>query len=265
MSQFKDLTGTRFGKLTVTSYAGNKKWNCICDCGNATVVHRSNLGRITNSCGCLRTSDLTGRKFGKWTCMRKDSERTGRLSRWICRCDCGKEKSVLRRSLISGNSKGCGCDRGENMAKVNTVHGMCNTRLYNIWKNMRKRCHSENSTSYKNYGGRGIFVCEEWRYSFENFKDWALENGYADDLTIDRVDVNGGYCPENCRWTTYKVQGRNRTCNILITYKGETKTLSEWSEIAGINWHTLYGRLKNNWDVEKAFTLEPIIGRNQYS
>lgn len=125
---------------------------------------------------------------------------------------------------------------------------------------MKDRCYREGSSAYEHYGGRGISVCNEWQHSFEAFRDWALANGYRDDLTIDRKDVNGDYCPENCRWATLKEQGNNKRYNHLVEYKGETHTLSEWSEITGIQCGTLYYRLKV-WSVEDALT-KPVERRD---
>lgn len=131
-------------------------------------------------------------------------------------------------------------------------HGLGKSRLYNVWKTMRRRCNSPTANKYKNYGGRGIKVCNEWQ-EFPLFYEWAMANGYADNLTIDRIDNDGDYCPENCRWATNKEQARNRRSNHLITYQGETHTLIEWSEITGIPRHKLSDRLcKLNWTVERA-------------
>lgn len=137
-------------------------------------------------------------------------------------------------------------------------HGGTGTRLYSCWATMKYRCHNTNAQGYKRYGGRGINVCDEWANSFLQFKEWALNNGYADNLTIDRIDNNKGYSPENCRWATAKEQGRNRGDNRLLTLNGETKTLIEWAEIAGIGVATLHSRLfKHGWSLEKSLTTPP--------
>lgn len=132
-------------------------------------------------------------------------------------------------------------------------HGMRETRLYNIWRSMRQRCNNPKTRNYKNYGGRGIRVCNEWE-DFQTFVKWAFQSGYNDTLTIDRENTDGNYCPENCRWTTYKKQNNNRRDNRLIEYNGEIHTLSEWSDIIGIKMPTLWKRIKDGWSIEKAFT-----------
>lgn len=126
-------------------------------------------------------------------------------------------------------------------------------RLYRIWTDMKRRCYDERCLEYRNYGGRGIEICQEWKNSFEAFRSWAMENGYADDLTIDRIDVNGNYEPSNCYWVTAKEQANNMRTNTLVTYKGETKTLVQWAESFGINYHTLVSRLyQENLPFEEA-------------
>lgn len=129
-------------------------------------------------------------------------------------------------------------------------HKMTHTRLYGIWVNMRNRCNLKNDASYKHYGGRGIKVCEEWQNKFEPFMEWALSHGYDDFLTIDRIDVNGNYEPSNCRWITRKEQNNNMTSNVRLTYNGVTHNLTEWSQITGIKYPTLQGRIRRGWKVE---------------
>lgn len=128
---------------------------------------------------------------------------------------------------------------------------MSHTRLHNIWLTMRQRCSKPNCSTYHKYGARGIRVCEEWEHSFEAFRDWSLDNGYADNLTIDRIDVNGYYSPENCRWVTQKEQQNNRSNNIILTYKGVSRPIAEWSEIKSIPLRVLYDRHYRKWDVDR--------------
>lgn len=132
-------------------------------------------------------------------------------------------------------------------------HGDTGTKLYMAWQNMRARCNRKSAREYNNYGGRGIKVCDEWLHNYEAFKGWAIKNGYSEELTLDRINVDGNYCPENCRWITNKEQQNNKRNNVLYTYNGETKTLAEWSENLGICYKTLQKRIRN-WGVEKAFT-----------
>lgn len=126
-------------------------------------------------------------------------------------------------------------------------------RLYKIWSGMKKRCLNENVNRYEHYGGRGIYVCEEW-LRYEPFKEWAVNNGYTDELTLDRINVNKGYSPENCRWVTYKVQGSNRSNNHIVVIRGESKTLQQWCELYSIKHNTVLQRLKYGWCIEEAIT-----------
>lgn len=141
-------------------------------------------------------------------------------------------------------------------------------RLYAVWNMMKQRCGDPNNKSYKNYGGRGVSVCDAWKNSYKEFRDWALANGYDDNAethkcTIDRIDNNGDYCPENCRFVSAKEQSRNTRRNRIITYNGETKTLAEWGEATGIYYLTIHYRIKNGWSIEDALTIKPEKGRNQ--
>lgn len=133
-------------------------------------------------------------------------------------------------------------------------HGMTDTRLYRIWLGMRNRCSDPKHPHYKDYGGRGIEVCDEWKRDSKAFFDWSLQNGYADELTLDRVNANGNYCPENCRWATMKEQHNNKRNNIMLTFNGKTQTLSEWADETGINYHKLLMRHIRGWSAERALT-----------
>ena len=145
----------------------------------------------------------------------------------------------------------------------NFRHGKRHSRIYNIWRSMKQRCTNENCINYKNYGGKGISVCNEWN-DFKNFYDWAMESGYADNLTIDRIDVKGNYTPHNCRWVSYKQQANNKTNNRYIEFQGEKHTLGEWSSITGIKLATIWNRLKMGWSVERALTTKCFRGHNQF-
>ena len=141
------------------------------------------------------------------------------------------------------------------MAK--TVHGMCNTRLYHIWNGMKQRCQNPKAISYKYYGAKGVSVCGEWCDCFNNFYRWAISNGYNDNLTLDRIDGNSDYTPSNCRWVTNKEQQNNTEYNQLITFRGETHNVTQWSEIINIPRFALYNRLRRGWSIEKALTTKP--------
>lgn len=172
---------------------------------------------------------------------------------WHCRCECGRENIVQGGNLRSGDSKGC---RSCHLSEMNITHGQSGTRLYCIRGDMIQRCENPNQSQYKNYGGRGIKVCKKWRKDFVAFRKWALKHGYKKGLTIDRINNDGNYEPKNCRFVTAKEQQRNKRNNTLITIKDETKTFSEWCEIAGIGKGCLQKRLKNNWPEEKL--LNPV-------
>ena len=199
-----------------------------------------------------RIKDLTGQRFGRLTALHlgENDPKTGKV-RWVCQCDCGNVVQVKSNALVTGNTTSCGCYNG----CCHKKHGETNTRLFNIWYGIKKRCCLTYCNGYKHYGGRGIKVCNEWLESFETFKEWALANGYQDNLSIDRIDVNGNYEPSNCRWTTLKQQANNKTDSFFVEYNGVTHTLKEWSEILNINYRTLFSRIRQSkWSIEKAFT-----------
>lgn len=194
--------------------------------------------------------DLTGQRFGRLTVIEFAGISKGRNAKWLCHCDCGSEVVVLSRSLKSGRTNSCGCLKLDLLNQ----HGMSKSRLYREWRGIKVRCLNASDPHFPDYGGRGITICEEWVDSFENFRDWALTSGYHDGLTIDRIDNNGPYSPDNCRWSTMKEQQNNKRNNKLITFEGETHTVTEWAAIKGIDRHALYSRLKRGWPIEKIFS-----------
>lgn len=196
--------------------------------------------------------DLTGRKFGRLTVI--DLQRTDGRIYWKCKCDCGNIKLIPRGSLVSGRTRSCGCYNRERAVETNTTHGMTETRLYQTWQNMKNRCRNKNVESYKYYGERGISLCDEWNESFKSFAKWSMENGYAEELSIDRIDPNIGYEPSNCRWVDSVTQANNKRTNHLLTYNGETKTVAEWARETGLSYKVLYRRLCLGWTAERALT-----------
>ena len=175
----------------------------------------------------------------------------GHHKRYTCLCECGKRVDVLKEYLTSGRQKSCGCLKKEN---GHPTHREIHTRLYKIWGNMCNRCSNPNNPAWDRYGKRGILVCDDWKL-YENFRDWAKSNGYNDDLTIDRIDNDRGYNPDNCRWADRYTQANNKRDNHIVEFKGQKKTLSEWASYLGIPYKTLHNRVvRLNWDIERAFT-----------
>lgn len=208
----------------------------------------------------MRAIDLTGRRFGRLTAIKPEGISADGKILWACVCECGAIVKVRASLLWSGHTKSCGCLQREKRAELNratkTTHHATHTRLYGVWRGMRRRCSAKTGEKYENYAKRGIAVCAEWENSFEAFQEWALANGYRDDLTLDRKDNNGPYCPENCRWVTMEVQNNNRRINRFINHRNETRTLSQWAKYAGIHPSTLRRRLDRGWDIERALTTK---------
>lgn len=202
--------------------------------------------------------NLIGQRFGRLTVIQESTVRKGHSVAWVCQCDCGQITKPLSSDLLrQGHIKSCGCYGKEIRSATHKTHGMSRTRLYSCYRDMLNRCFREKTSCFENYGGRGITVCDEWRNSFEAFQKWALSNGYSDELTLDRVDPDGNYCPENCRWATDEEQGNNKRNNRLLTYNGKTQSLSQWARENGIKTTTLFMRLyKYGWTVEDALTAK---------
>lgn len=339
MAKALDLTGQRFGKLTVINRAkngknGNARWNCVCDCGKTVIVPSYNLrSGKTQSCGCIRKGillhDLSGQRFGKLVAVKRADDHIApngdRKTMWLCKCDCGKECIIGASDLKSGHTKSCGCGKleicsethtkdiaGERFGrlvvikrvgeskrgvvwecqcdcgnkkiangadlrsgrtrscgclekevrvKIHTKHGLSKSRIWKVWNNVITRCYNEKNNQYKDYGGRGIRVCDEWlgEHGFENFANWAYSTGFMEDAkfgecTIERIDVNGDYSPLNCCWATQEEQANNKRNNIFLTYGGKTQTIAQWSRELGMNYRTLYSRIRKlHWTVERAF------------
>lgn len=198
--------------------------------------------------------DLTGKRFSHVFVIKRAENAKFGATMWLCKCDCGKEFTTYGFSLRRGWTKSCGCFGKEAQRKAITTHGMTNTPLYRCWDAMKRRCMNPSTKHYERYGGRGISVCDEWKASFESFRDWAFANGYKEGLSIDRIDNNGNYCPENCRWANSYTQAKNKRNNVWITFHGTTMILSEWARMLHITPHCLWKRLKNH-TIEEALTM----------
>lgn len=207
--------------------------------------------------------DLVGRVFGRLTVLKQVEDHiqpSGQhQAQWLCECNCSEHNKikVIGSNLKRGNTNSCGCIYKETRQVINKTHGDSQReRLYTIWANMKSRCFNKNNKDYEVYGGRGITICEEWKEDYVAFKEWALSNGYNNNLTIDRINVDKNYSPSNCRWVDMVTQENNRTNNHMLDFNGEYHTVQEWSRITGINASTLYTRLSRGWSVEKTLTTK---------
>ena len=212
----------------------------------------------------MKFVDLTGQRFGRLTVIKR-VENNGKKVMWLCRCDCGNETTVFSGYLRNGDTKSCGCLSNDKLRERRFKHGESRkTRLYNIWLHIKHRTSGKanEKRTKKYYTSKNIKMCEEWS-DFRNFRDWAHANGYDDALTIDRIDGNKGYSPENCRWVDWKTQTRNKSNNINITINGETKCLKDWCTELGLNYRSICQRIKRGWDKEKALTTPKIQGRTK--
>ena len=191
--------------------------------------------------------DITGQKFGRLTVIKVVSKNKHRQYKWECQCDCGNISKVISSQLRNGHTKSCGCLHKDKI----TTHDKWQIPEYNVWASIKNRCLNKKDIAYRNWGGRGITVCYRW-LKFENFFEDMGKRPKG--LQIDRINNDGNYCKENCKWSTIKQQARNRRTNRIITYKGEKKCLAEWAEEFGIKYTNLQKRLKNGWSIERAFT-----------
>ena len=210
--------------------------------------------------------NITGKRFGKLTVIECLGYVKNKKIFWKCKCDCGNETITTHYNLKNGHTMSCGCLRkGKEFSKYK--HGLYRHKLYNVYHSMKQRCLNAKDYRYKDYGGRNITICDEWldEDGFVNFSNWAFENGYADGLSIDRIDNNGNYCPDNCRWTDNTVQLNNTRHNKWVTYNGESHTYAEWERILnnGVKQTDISVRInKLGWSVEKAL-LTPIQAKEK--
>lgn len=200
-----------------------------------------------------------GDKYGRLTIQEYAGKAKNGSTLVKCICDCGTEKIVRLCSLKKGGIKSCGCFAKELLIKRNkdvkyTTHGQSRTRLYTIWCDMKQRCLNKNQKVFKHYGERKISICDEWKNNFNSFYDWAIRNGYADNLTIDRIDVDGNYKPSNCRWATTQQQRRNTRSNVFVEINGVKKVLIDWCDDYKIKYTTVLSRIYSGWEMVKAIT-----------
>jgi hypothetical protein len=205
-----------------------------------------------------KVRDLTGQRFGKLTVIEPVGKDKYTNVIWRCKCDCGNYHDTVSRSLINGSCKSCGClNHGEFRGKAIERHGCSKERLYRVWTDVLNRCYDKNKGCYKSYGGRGIAVCEEWRNSYMAFREWAYATGYdpakpGKECSLERIDVDGNYCPENCKWITVQEQAWNKRDTVWLDYRGERITLLDASRIGGICQSTIRNRIRTGWSVERA-------------
>lgn len=249
------IPNMRFGRLVtikkVEKSSKDKdkhyKWLCLCDCGNTTIVRSSTLREgKTKSCGCLlhEIKNMKGVRFGRLVALEHVGFASNGATLWRCKCDCGNETIVRQCNLNSGKTRSCGCLDIDNTKEANTTHGKSGTRLYNIWSKIKERCYNSNRPAYKNYGRKGVVMCDEWRNDFQVFYDWAMVNGYQNNLTIDRINSNGNYEPSNCRWLTLSENVRLKNATTFISIGELSLTIHDWAIRINIDPATLMSRYK---------------------
>lgn len=261
-NEFDKYIGQRFGKYIVIKHdprpENSNRYLCQCDCGNTTNVKLVDLlsGKSTCCLNCVNFIDIKDQRFDRLVAIKPKYIKNGSYY-WECKCDCGVIKDIDGASLRAGRIKSCGCLK-EEMIKNNTTHGLSESRLYNIHYHMIDRCYNFNNNAYYNYGGRGITVCDEWKNDFLSFYNWAINNGYQDDLTIERIDNNKGYNPSNCRWCTMYDQSRNKRNNRYVNYNGDDIVLSDISRAYNIPGTSLRRYLEKGYSIEEILEGKPI-------
>lgn len=213
-----------------------------------------------------KIKDLVGQRFGRLMVLYDTGERRNGKVVWHCQCDCGNELGIRSGDLVSAHTTSCGCYRRQRTVEVHTVHGMTRGKkfhpIYQAWRRMLQRCENPSDEDYKNYGFRGIKVCDEW-HKFIPFCDWALASGWQKELQLDRINNNGNYEPGNCHWATPQENNRNRRNNRMITFAGKTQCLAAWADETGIEYQALWARISRYcWPIERTLT-EPVKRRKK--
>lgn len=212
--------------------------------------------------------DLTGQRFGRLVALKYEGRTKSYQSRWLVLCDCGNQTIVLAGALKSKKTQSCGCLQRERTSKAKTTHGLYHdqnrrrSKLNRVWCTMKERCQNPNSKSFKDYGGRGITICDEWQ-KYQPFFVWAMLHGYQEGLQIERMNNDGNYEPDNCRWATKKEQGKNKRNNITISFNGKTQILREWADELQVDRRLLEARVKRGWPPERILTVRKM--KNQYA
>ena len=258
MGSYINLEGKVFGKWTVIERVPRASiqahFLCRCECGQEGVVSSGNLRNgASKSCGCAkptnpRFKDLTGQRVGKWLVLERGPN-AGYYTRWLCQCECGTMKLVWATHLLKGKTQSCNCGS----------HGMTGTPEYYAWRSMKNRCLNENDSSFPNYGGRGIYVCDEWAKSFLAFYKHVGPRP-SEGHSLDRLDTNGHYVPGNVRWATRSEQNSNKRSTVYVTFRGQTKTVMSWAKEMSLSPDTVRRRLKKGWPPERALTQPSRFG-----
>lgn len=201
--------------------------------------------------------DMTGQHYGRYTVLEYIGQNKDHKAVWKCRCECGTIKNVSGKDLRSGNTKSCGCynrDKAmQNPALWKPKHGLSKHPLHQVWSDIKTRCYNKKDRSYKWYGARGIKLCDVWM-DFKAFYEWSIKNGYENGLTLDRINPNGNYSPDNCRWVGMKIQQNNRRNNKMLNINGVSKTMSEWADEYDVNYRLVKSRIRAGWTPEKALS-----------
>ena len=205
-----------------------------------------------------RFQNLQGQRFGKLVAIEFIEINKNKKSVWRFKCDCGNEKNIIVSNVKNGRTSSCGCEHKKQLSNRVKKHGYCGAKLYTIWIDMKDRCFNPNNTSYSNYGGRNIKVCNEWKHDFKTFKEWAFKNGYKEGLSIERINNNKDYSPNNCKFISFLDQNKNKRSNKYVTIDGETKTISEWSRVVGINRNTISRRISKGIQGKDLISKERI-------
>lgn len=208
--------------------------------------------------------DIAGKRYGRLIAIKRVGQTVNGQTLWLCRCDCGYEKVIRGGGLSSGQTKSCGCWNAENIKTINKTHGDSYTRLYKIWTDMKKRCsYFTKNKYYYLYGQRGIKVCDEWKDNYLAFREWSMQNGYRENLTIDRINNDGDYEPSNCQWSDLSKQTNNKRSNIIFEFNGVSRTMIEWCKIKGLSYTMVKGRYRKGWDLRDLFN--PAHSRRKFS